>query len=185
MPQSSTPPVQGILIGLVFLLGLFSVSLSAATELRQDPRLQATWRALESQGRALIGAEGHRQLVDAAFASVAATRCPGVVFLPDQVDQHFSKLVDRSGPKEPVARQRFTVQLSTLYGTYLGLLLSESTLDAAGFCKAVQHHRQRHGGPSLFWRASPLESPHPDRLTPPARPRPDQRDTAAAPVPPG
>lgn len=147
---------QRVSLVLILLFGLGAVprDLTAETLIREDPRLKDAWSSFEKRGIQLVGVEGQRQLVDAAFASVAASACRGLTFHPERVDSTFSLLVDQRGPKTAPERQRFTVQLSTLYGAYLGLLLSESALAPVPFCAAAHRLKRHQGGPSAFWSPS-------------------------------
>lgn len=114
-------------------------------------RLAPAFRNLEEKGKALIGSQDQRLLTDAAYASVAASACKGLKFRPGEVDRRFSLIVDRKASESKGSKQTLSVQVSTLYGAYLGLFISESYLDPSEFCKGVEKVRTSKGGATQFW----------------------------------
>ncbi len=114
-------------------------------------KLSPAWASLEEKAVALVGPDYQKQMVDAAFASVAVSACPGLEYNNAEVDKRFAKLVAEKGGKTPEELQTFTVKASTLYGAYLGLLIAESHLDTPAFCKYVDKAKAGKEGPKVFW----------------------------------
>ena len=114
-------------------------------------KLGPAWSSLEEKAVKLVGPDYQKQMVDAAFASVAVSACPGLEYNAAEVDKRFAKLVAEKGGKSPEEQQTFTVKASTLYGAYLGLLIAESHLDTPAFCKYVDKAKAGKDGPNVFW----------------------------------
>lgn len=114
-------------------------------------KLSPAWVSLENKAVSLVGSEYQKQMVDAAFASVAVSACPGLTFNAEEVDKRFAKIVAEKGGKTPEEQQSFTIRSATLYGAYLGLLIAESHLDTPTFCKYVDKAKAGKDGPKVFW----------------------------------
>ncbi len=136
---------------LFALLMLASGSALAVDDSEVIQKLAPAWASLEEKTVALVGPDYQKQVVDAAFASVAVSACPGLEYNSAEVDKRFAKLVAEKGGKTPEEQQTFTVKASTLYGAYLGLLIAESHLDTPAFCKYVDKVKAGKDGPKLFW----------------------------------
>lgn len=136
----------------LFLLGLLASPMAYGKDDRELlQKLSPAWMSLEKKTVTLVGPEYHHTMVDAAFASVAVSACPGLAFKGEEVDRRFARLVSEKGGKTPEDQQRFIIKSSTLYGAYLGLLIAESHLDTAAFCRYVEKAKSQPDGPSLFW----------------------------------
>lgn len=114
-------------------------------------KLSPAWVSLENKAVSLVGSEYQKHMVDAAFASVAVSACPGLTFNAEEVDKRFAKIVAEKGGKTPEEQQSFTIRSATLYGAYLGLLIAESHLDTPTFCKYVDKAKAGKDGPKVFW----------------------------------
>lgn len=136
---------------LFFLALLASTTAHAMDDSAILQKLSPAWVSLEKKTVALVGPEYHHIMVDAAFASVAVSACPGLAFKGDEVDRRFTQLVSEKGGKTPEDQRQFIIKSSTLYGAYLGLLIAESHLDTVAFCRYVEKAKTQPGGPSLFW----------------------------------
>lgn len=136
---------------LFVLLMLASGSALAIDDNEVMQKLAPAWSSLEEKAVTLVGADYQKQMVDAAFASVAVSACPGLEYNASEVDKRFAKLVAEKGGKTPEEQQTFTVKASTLYGAYLGLLIAESHLDTPTFCKYVDKAKAGKEGPKVFW----------------------------------
>lgn len=136
---------------LIPLMILMSGSALAIDDNEVIQKLSPAWAALEQKAVMLVGPDYQKQMVDAAFASVAVSACPGLEYKGEEVDKRFSKLVNEKGGKTLEEQQSFTIKASTLYGAYLGLLIAESHLDTPTFCKYVDKAKAGKDGPKLFW----------------------------------
>ncbi|MEN9681667.1 MAG: hypothetical protein RLZZ627_1560 [Pseudomonadota bacterium] len=136
---------------LIPLIMLVSGSALAIDDNEVIQKLSPAWATLEQKAVALVGPDYQKQMVDAAFASVAVSACPGLAYNAEEVDKRFSKLVAEKGGKTPEEQQTFTIKASTLYGAYLGLLIAESHLDTPTFCKYVDKAKAGKEGPKVFW----------------------------------
>jgi hypothetical protein len=136
---------------LIPLMMLVSGSVLAIDDNEVIQKLSPAWASLEQKAVALVGPDYQKQMVDAAFASVAVSACPGLEYNGAEVDKRFSKLINEKGGKTPEEQQTFSVKASTLYGAYLGLLIAESHLDTPTFCKYVDKAKAGKEGPKVFW----------------------------------
>lgn len=115
-------------------------------------KLNPAWMSLEQKAVALVGPENQKLMVDAAFASVSASACPGLTFNGEEVDKRFARIVDEKGGTGLDEQKAFVIKASTLYGAYLGLLMAESHLDTPAFCKYADNAKAAKDGPNLFWK---------------------------------
>lgn len=115
-------------------------------------KLGPAWVSLEEKAVKLVGPDYHRLIVDAAFANVASSACPGVTLNGEETDKRFNQMVAEKGGNTPEEQRTFIIKATTLYGTYLGLLLSESYLDTPVFCKHVEHAQANKQHPNPFWK---------------------------------
>lgn len=133
------------------ILLLASTSALAINDSEVIRKLDPAWRSVEEKTVALVGSDYQKTMVDAAFASVAVSACPGLAFKSEEVNKRFSNMVSDKGGKTPQEQQDFSVKASVLYGTYLGLLIAESHLDTPVFCEYVEKAKTKKGGPNDFW----------------------------------
>ncbi|MEY4685770.1 MAG: hypothetical protein RLZ25_2229 [Pseudomonadota bacterium] len=136
---------------LIPLMMMVSGSVLAIDDNEVIQKLSPAWASLEQKAVTLVGPDYQKQMVDAAFASVAVSACPGLEYNASEVDKRFAKLVNDKGGKTVEEQQTFSIKASTLYGAYLGLLIAESHLDTPTFCKYVDKAKAGKEGPKVFW----------------------------------
>lgn len=113
-------------------------------------KLDPAWRGMEQRVTTLLGPTGQRTLLDMAYAQVAVDACPGLTLNNRAYEEAFAGLV--SGRNKDWSQQRrFENRMMAEFGTYTGLVLAESFLDKAAFCRAVEGIKARQAGPSKFW----------------------------------
>ena len=115
-------------------------------------KLDPAWTEVEKKTIRLVGQEGQRQLVDMAYAEIAADACAGLVLNQKAMEEGFDRLAEAGG-KAPGGRQSYERGMMAYFGVYTGLLLAESYLDKPYFCEGVDRLRKGEGGPGRFWIA--------------------------------
>lgn len=140
---------RGLILSSLFFL--FDAAEASVPSDDFSLKLAPAFTNLEAKGIALIGSREQRLLVDAAYASVAASACKGLKFRADEVDRRFSEIIEARIKKTQGSRQTLSIQVSTLYGAYLGLFISESYMDPKRFCSGVESVRIRKGQAVQFW----------------------------------
>ena len=113
-------------------------------------KLDPAWKAMEGRVTRLLGSTGQRQLLDMAYAQVAADACPPVKLDNQSVEATLTKLAGIA-KREPAAQRQFENALMADFGVYTGLVLAESFLDKPGFCAAVERLKVKRTGPGQFW----------------------------------
>ena len=139
---------------IIPFLALLSGTAWAVDDAEVIQKLSPGYLSLEQKTIALVGKEYQRLMVDAAYANVASSACPGLTFNGAEANKVFSQLMAERGGTTPEAMQDYAVKTSVLYGTYVGMLLSESFLDTDAFCKHTDAVKEKKSGPTKFWTAT-------------------------------
>lgn len=132
------------------LLMIATTALAADTDVLG--KLDPAWRGMEQRVTRLLGQTGQRTLLDMAYAQVAVDACSGLTLNNPAYEEAFSNLAGAK-KRNPSEQRRFENQMMAEFGTYTGLVLAESFLDKAAFCRAVEGIKARRGGPNRFWIA--------------------------------
>lgn len=137
---------------LIALLSLIAMGPAVAMDDSEVlKKLSPAWVSVEEKTVNLVGPDYQKLIVDAAFANVAVSACPGLSLNGPEIDKRFNQLVSEKGGQTPEEIKTFLVRASTLYGTYVGLLVAESHLDTAAFCKYVDNAKASKKNPNPFW----------------------------------
>jgi len=135
---------------ILFIL-VFAASFSvAAGECDFIKKLDPAWKSMEARVTQLVGQAGQRTLLDMAFAQVAVDACPGLTINAKGYRDAFAGLI-KGKTQNAAEHRRFEHALMTDFGVYTGLILAESFLDKAEFCRSVDNVKTRKAGPSRFW----------------------------------
>ena len=138
---------------LIPFLAILASPAFAVDDAEVIQKLSPGYMSLEQKAIAAVGKDYQRLMVDAAYANVASSACQGLTFNGAETNKVFNQLMAERGGATPESMQEFAVKTSILYGTYVGMLLSESFLDTDTFCKYTDQVKAKKGGPTRFWIA--------------------------------
>jgi hypothetical protein len=153
---------------LVSLIGLASLPVLAETTTTGAPitapastanPLDPAWQELERKVSTFIGQQKQREMLDMAYAEVAADACPGIKLNGAAINSALDVMGANTGnTRTPEAQRRFEHEMMIYVGVYTGLVLAESFQDRELFCKQVWNVNSRKGGPTRFWSAESARS---------------------------
>jgi hypothetical protein len=116
--------------------------------------LDPAWRVMEQKVTAFVGQQKQREVVDMAYATVAADVCDKLDVDEKTLDKEFNLLsADMQKKSSPGEQAQFEKELMGYYGVYVGLIVAESLQNKALFCKEVENVKTKKGGPSRYWSA--------------------------------
>lgn len=146
-------PIRNAFLSALMGLGLSSSAVLAETAPAPN-KLDPAWVEMESKVIKLVGKDKQRQMVDLAYATVAADKCQGLNIDGKMINQEFEVLsADTQKHRNPDEQRQFEIDLSVAFGIYVGLVLAEGLEDIPAFCQEVASVKARNGGPSRFWSA--------------------------------
>lgn len=140
-------------------LSLLPAAVLAETATAAPNKLDPAWVEMEHKVIKLAGKDKQRQMLDLAYATVAADKCQGVNVDGKMINQEFEVLsADTQKHRNPDEQRQFEIDLSVAFGAYVGLVLAEGVQDIPAFCREVDSVKARNGGPNRFWSAPPAKS---------------------------
>lgn len=149
---------------LVAMLGLGLVPATASAESAPAAtapapnKLDPAWVEMERRVTTLAGQDKQRQMLDLAYATVAAEKCQGLKVDGKTINDEFHVLAeDTQKSRNPDEQRQFEIELSVAFGTYIGLVLAEGLQDLPAFCQEVEAVKARNGGPAKYWGTSPAK----------------------------
>ncbi len=159
----NTPPLYKAFLATMLGLSLLPAAVVAETATTAPAaasnKLDPAWVEMENKVINLVGKDKQRQMLDLAYATVAADKCQGLNVDGKMINKEFEILSsDTQKHRNPDEQRQFEIDLSVAFGVYVGLVLAEGLQDMPAFCQEVDAVKARNGGPNRFWSAPPAKS---------------------------